>query len=103
MADKDFISKVFQQATEEFDMEFNPDAWARMEQKLDRARRRRVLFYWMWGSIATGRAAMAKSGVKRSCTSGYQARYSHRGSSGIARRALYRAGNNCKSNAGCKK
>ena len=49
MADKDFISKVFQQATEEFDMEFNPDAWARMEQKLDRARSRRVLFYWMWG------------------------------------------------------
>lgn len=50
MADKDFISKVFQRATEEFDIEFNPNAWARMEQKLDRARRRRVLFFWMrWG------------------------------------------------------
>ena len=50
MADKDFISKVFRRATEEFDIEFNPNAWARMEQKLDRARRRRVLFYWMrWG------------------------------------------------------
>lgn len=53
MADKDFIARVFQRATEEFDIEFNPVAWERMEKKLDRARRRRVLFYWLrWGGLA---------------------------------------------------
>ncbi len=53
MADKDFIKDVFQRATEEFDIEFNPIAWERMEKKLNRARRRRVLFYWLrWGGLA---------------------------------------------------
>lgn len=47
MANKDFIENIFQRATEEFDIEFNPVAWERMEKKLDRARRRRVLFYWI--------------------------------------------------------
>lgn len=53
MDDKDFIKKVFQQATDEFEIEFNPIAWERMEKKLDRSRRKRVLFYWLrLGSLA---------------------------------------------------
>lgn len=50
MADKDFIENIFQRATEAFDIEFNPVAWERMQQKLSRARRRRKVFFWLWWS-----------------------------------------------------
>ncbi|MBK7871585.1 MAG: hypothetical protein IPJ74_13395 [Saprospiraceae bacterium] len=46
MADKDFIEDIFQRATEEFDLEFNPEAWERMEKKLDQKRRKRLIILW---------------------------------------------------------
>ncbi|MDX1939770.1 MAG: hypothetical protein SFU99_04415 [Saprospiraceae bacterium] len=46
MADKDFIENIFQRATEEFDLEFNPEAWERMEKKLDQKRRKRLIILW---------------------------------------------------------
>lgn len=52
MAEQDFIEHIFQRATEEFDIEFNPIAWDRMEKKLNRVRRRRVLFFWLqWAGL----------------------------------------------------
>lgn len=52
MAEQDFIEHIFQRATEEFDIEFNPVAWDRMEKKLNRVRRRRALFFWLqWAGL----------------------------------------------------
>lgn len=52
MAERDFIEHIFQRATEEFDIEFNPVAWERMEKKLNQARRRRKLLFWLqWAGL----------------------------------------------------
>ncbi|MCB0630819.1 MAG: hypothetical protein R2824_22410 [Saprospiraceae bacterium] len=44
------LDQLFQQGSEQYDFEYNPEAWQRMEALLDRDKRRRGLIWW-WGIL----------------------------------------------------
>ncbi|MCB0570952.1 MAG: hypothetical protein KDC66_14350 [Phaeodactylibacter sp.] len=43
------LDRLFQQGSEQYDFEYNAEAWAQMEALLDKSRRRRLFWWWLIG------------------------------------------------------
>ncbi len=44
------LDKLLQDGSEQYDFEYNPEAWAQMETLLDKDRRRRLFWWWFLGA-----------------------------------------------------
>jgi hypothetical protein len=53
MSEKDpkKLDQLFQQGSEHYDFEYNPEAWQRMETLLDKDKRKRRFIWWWWGAL----------------------------------------------------
>jgi len=45
------IDELFKAGSEQYDFEYNPVAWAQMEQLLDKEKRKRFILWWFWSIL----------------------------------------------------
>lgn len=44
------LDKLLQDGSEQYNFDYNPEAWKQMENLLDKDRRRRLIWWWFWGA-----------------------------------------------------